>query len=202
MPDDRCKPYASFTQLTRYEREGIDYQRRWLRRASSLLIAAPHGGGIEPGTSELATALAAESHALYLFEGYKGAENQCLHVPSTRFNDPLLDQLLAESQYVAAVHGCRDSRPMVYVGGLHETWLQGAIELLRQAGFPADRDTSRNAGRFPSNLCNRGRQGMGLQFELSLGLRRQMFASLTRAGRQYPTPLLQRFTAALLPLWD
>jgi phage replication-related protein YjqB (UPF0714/DUF867 family) len=201
MPDDRYQPYASFNQLTRYEREGIDYQRRWVRRASPVLIAAPHGGGIEPGTSEVAAALAGESHALYVFEGYKGEENQRLHITSTRFNDPLLDELLGESEYVAAVHGCRDTRPLVYVGGLHELWLQQAIGLLHTAGFPVERDTSRHAGRFPTNLCNRGRQGMGVQFELSLGLRRQMFASLTRPGRQYPTHLLQRFTTALQPLW-
>jgi hypothetical protein len=41
-----------------------------------------------------------------------------------------------------------------------------------------------------------------VQFELSLGLRRQMFASLTRLGRGYPTFLLQRFTDALQPLWS
>jgi phage replication-related protein YjqB (UPF0714/DUF867 family) len=202
MPDDRYQPYASFHQLSRYEREGIDYQRRWARRASPVLIAAPHGGGIEPGTSEVAAALAGESHTLYIFEGYKGEENQRLHIASTRFNDPLLDELLGQSEYVAAVHGCRDHRPLVYVGGLYEVWLRQAIELLRQAGFPAERDTSQHAGRFQTNLCNRGQKRMGVQFELSLGLRRQMFASLTRLGRGYPTFLLQRFTDALQPLWS
>ncbi len=201
MTDDRYQPYASFRQLARYEREGVDYQRRWARRGSPILIAAPHGGGIEPGTSEVAAVVAGKVHALYVFEGYKGEQNQRLHVASTRFDDPLLDNLLEESDYVAAMHGCREAKPLVYVGGLHENWVLQSIDLLRQAGFFAERDESRHAGRFPANLCNRGRRGMGVQFELSRGLRRQMFASLTNKGRQFPTPMLQRFAAALLPLW-
>jgi phage replication-related protein YjqB (UPF0714/DUF867 family) len=201
MSDDRYQPYSSFSQLARYEREGTDYQRYWVRRDSPILIAAPHGGGIEPGTSEVAVALAGESHALYVFEGYKGEENRRLHVASTRFNDPQLDDLLEESQYVAAVHGCREVQPLVYVGGLYEIWVRQAINLLRRAGFSAERDNSHHAGLYPTNLCNRGHSGIGVQFELSRGLRREMFASLTRVGRQYPTILLQRFVGALQPLW-
>jgi phage replication-related protein YjqB (UPF0714/DUF867 family) len=201
MSDDRYQPYSSFSQLARYEREGTDYQRYWVRRDSPILIAAPHGGGIEPGTSEVAVALAGESHALYVFEGYKGEENRRLHVASTRFNDPQLDDLLEESQYVAAVHGCREVQPLVYVGGLYEIWVRQAINLLRRAGFSAERDNSHHAGLYPTNLCNRGHSGIGVQFELSRGLRREMFASLTRTGRQYPTILLQRFVGALQPLW-
>jgi phage replication-related protein YjqB (UPF0714/DUF867 family) len=202
MTDDRYQPYTSFGQLVRYEREGVDYSRRFVQRASPVLIAAPHGGGIEPGTSEVASALAGEAHSLYMFEGFKGEQNQRLHVSSTRFNDPLLDDLLGQSEFVASIHGCRETKPVVYVGGLHENWVQQSINLLRQAGFFAEWDTSRHAGRFPTNLCNRGRKGMGVQFELSRGLRRQMFASLTHRGRQFPTTTLQRFTDALQPLWD
>ena len=201
MSDDHLKPYANFIQLARHEREGVDYQRRWLRRASPILIAAPHGGGIEPGTSEVASALAGERHALYIFEGYRGEQNQRLHVASTRFNDPLLQEMLYKAQYVAAVHGCRDAQSIVYVGGLHDLWVHQAIEQLRRAGFYAERDEGHHAGRFPANLCNRARSGMGVQFELSHGLRRQMFADLTRSGRQSPTLVLQRFAAALQPLW-
>jgi phage replication-related protein YjqB (UPF0714/DUF867 family) len=201
MTDDRYQPYASFAQLARYEREGTDYQRYWARGASRLLIAAPHGGGIEPGTSEVAAALAGGTHALYVFEGYKGEENRRMHVTSTRFNDPQLAILLGESEYVATVHGCREAQPMVFVGGLYENWVHQAIDLLCQAGFSAKHDKSHHAGRLPANLCNRGRRGMGVQFELSRGLRRQMFASLTHTGRQYPSVLLQHFAEALQPLW-
>ncbi|MEJ2598652.1 MAG: poly-gamma-glutamate hydrolase family protein [Anaerolineales bacterium] len=201
MPKDDLQPYNDFNQIARHEREGIDYRRQRVWSASPVLIAAPHGGGIEPGTSEVAIALAGEAHALYLFEGFKGDQNQYLHVASTRFNDPWLDELLQKAQYVAAVHGCRGSQAVTYIGGQHERWRELAIQMLSQAGFSAERDEGHHAGRHPSNLCNRGRSGMGVQFELSLGLRRQMFANLSRPGRESPTPVFHRFASALQPLW-
>lgn len=198
---DDLQPYSDFIQLARNESEGVDYQRHRVWRASPVLIAAPHGGGIEPGTSEVAIALAGEAHALYLFEGFKGDQNKFLHLSSTRFNEPWLDELLQKTQYVAAVHGCRGAQAVAYIGGLHEAWKEQAIQMLRRAGFSAERDEGHHAGRFPSNLCNRGRSGKGVQLELSLGLRRQMFANLTRSGREFPTPVLHRFASALQPLW-
>ena len=39
------------------------------RQGTTCLIMAPHGGKIEKGTSELASAIAATDYSLYLFEG-------------------------------------------------------------------------------------------------------------------------------------
>ena len=47
--------YASYVQLAESEREGQDYSVRVEGdRSSAILVLAPHGGSIEPGTSELA----------------------------------------------------------------------------------------------------------------------------------------------------
>jgi phage replication-related protein YjqB (UPF0714/DUF867 family) len=46
----------------------------------ALAILAPHGGGIEPGTSELAEAVAGEGLSFYAFEGLKRSGNAVLHV--------------------------------------------------------------------------------------------------------------------------
>ena len=35
----------------------------------------PHGGGIEPGTSEVADAIAGEEFSFYAFEGLKSSDN-------------------------------------------------------------------------------------------------------------------------------
>jgi len=37
------------------------------------------------------------------------------------------------------------------------------------------------------NICNRGKSGCGVQLELSNGLRRSFFESLSRSGRQTKT---------------
>ena len=46
--------YTSFAHLSRGEREGRDYRIRWRMGGSGVAIVAPHGGGIERGTSALA----------------------------------------------------------------------------------------------------------------------------------------------------
>ena len=45
--------YRNFTQLSESEREDIDFRIYAVKReGSSTVIVAPHGGAIEPGTSE------------------------------------------------------------------------------------------------------------------------------------------------------
>jgi poly-gamma-glutamate hydrolase-like protein len=60
-------------------------------------LVAPHGGGIEPGTSELADAIAASDLSFYTFEGLKPSGNTDLHITSTRFDEPMCLTLLASS---------------------------------------------------------------------------------------------------------
>ena len=63
--------YHNFNQLLSSEKKNIDFRRRVKQRNSGWLIIAPHGGGIEPGTSELAAAIARFNYSLYTFEGIK-----------------------------------------------------------------------------------------------------------------------------------
>ena len=65
MSEDK---YKDFTQLAANESAGVDYQIR-TRPAGTTLVLAPHGGGIEPGTSELAEAIAASDHSFYILRG-------------------------------------------------------------------------------------------------------------------------------------
>jgi len=52
-------------------------------------------------------------------------------------------------------------------------------------------------GSSPRNLCNRGTSGAGVQLEISLGLRTQLFISLEAAGRRNPTDLFSEFIGTL-----
>ena len=47
--------YPNFATLEQHERAGIDYAVLVRREEPAFAIVAPHGGGIEPGTSEIAT---------------------------------------------------------------------------------------------------------------------------------------------------
>ncbi|SJM30238.1 hypothetical protein BQ8482_130137 [Mesorhizobium delmotii] len=63
--------YMAFADLAAEKTQGVDYDFVVLDRASAVAIVAPHGGLIEYGTSQMATAVAADDFSLYLFEGLK-----------------------------------------------------------------------------------------------------------------------------------
>ncbi|MGA9599177.1 MAG: poly-gamma-glutamate hydrolase family protein [Methylocystis sp.] len=50
--------YNSFAELAAAETEGVHYQIRVIERASKIVVVAPHGGKIEPGSSETAALIA------------------------------------------------------------------------------------------------------------------------------------------------
>ncbi len=49
----------------------LDYLILSRQGTSGIAVMAPHGGGIEPGTSEIANRVAGDEHAYYSFEGLK-----------------------------------------------------------------------------------------------------------------------------------
>ncbi len=189
--------YRNFSELAAHEQEGRDYKRVVWARASEVVIIAPHGGNIEPGTSEIARALAGEEFSLYCFEGLKITNNRPLHITSARFDEPLCVKLVTGANLVVAVHGCRGRDKIAYVGGLNQPLKGQVIQALQRVGFLAEEDdTSRHAGRHKRNICNRGRSRRGLQLEITTALRRAMFIGGLKATRS-PTPLFDRFVTTI-----
>ena len=97
--------YPNFDVLSRSEISGIDYQISVRRAGDAFAIVAPHGGGIEPGTSEIADAIAAGEFSFYAFEGLKSSGNTDLHITSTRFDEPMCLTLIRQSDIVLTLHG-------------------------------------------------------------------------------------------------
>jgi len=69
--------YSNFEELKKKEKEGQDYQIQYRQGRTGIAVIAPHGGGIEPGTSEIADRVAGEDHAFYSFEGWKRQGKDC-----------------------------------------------------------------------------------------------------------------------------
>jgi phage replication-related protein YjqB (UPF0714/DUF867 family) len=185
--------YHGFAELARETQEGRDYQRVVKQCGSGLAIVAPHGGGIEPGTSEIAHALAGCEFALYCFEGLRSRGNEELHIPSHRFDEPRCVSLVGAARTVVAVHGCAGAHHAIYVGGLDCDLRERLIAALRRAGFRAERANGDQAGCYASNICNRGSAGQGAQLEITLGLRLAMFQGLKWQERQITTPVFAAF---------
>ena len=195
--------YPDFAELARRELIDRDWWLRIVERDSPLLILAPHGGGIEPGTSEIAREIAGEDLSLYCFEGIRARGNDRLHITSTRFDEPACLQLLARSRIAVTIHGCANREPIVLVGGRHGELRVRVERALTGAGFTAREENGRHSGDDPANICNRAAAAMGLQLEISRGLRRALFPGLRRHERRQANPALARFaTTVRLALRD
>jgi phage replication-related protein YjqB (UPF0714/DUF867 family) len=190
--------YSNFNQLLACEKDDIDFRRRVKQRSSGWLIIAPHGSGIEPGTSELAAAIARFNHSLYTFEGIKKSDNKTLHITSTQFADPQLLKLLESSKGTIAIHGCSGNEQIAYVGGLQDDIRDKIRAQLSENGIKAIiRFNPSLQGRDKNNICNKNSIGKGVQIELTEGVRSAMFVSLTRAGRKIRTKLFKTFVSTI-----
>ncbi|MDG4797314.1 poly-gamma-glutamate hydrolase family protein [Micromonospora sp. WMMD1082] len=219
-PDDlyqtNSELYASPT-LT----EGVDYARRFRRHGAldddlagvvgfpNTVVIAPHGGGIEVGTSELGLAVAGyhpatltptgATYDYWMFEGLRAANNGELHVTSTGCDDPQAESFCGGARYAVSLHGCTagqlglpDTAQAVAVGGLDavlRTYLRqeyAAIGVLA-LDAPTTPALAALAGVQPRNIVNRTLSQQGAQLELSTPLRNAMFGTNTRAQRRHTT---------------
>lgn len=189
--------YARFEDLRRSE-QGNTFTLRLREGCSDVAVLAPHGGGIEPGTSEIAEAVAGSEHTFYAFEGARPSGNRVLHLASTHFDEPLGLAAARRAGVVITIHGCEGEGEIVHVGGRNASFRERLCHGLREAGFAVDDSpVSRLRGHHPDNLCNQGGRGPGVQLEISRGLRRRMFGSLEPDGRKETTPVLDAFVAAV-----
>jgi phage replication-related protein YjqB (UPF0714/DUF867 family) len=191
-------PYRNFSELAQHEEEGFDYLIRHRSGSSGVLVMAPHAGGIEPGTGDIADALAGSEHAFYCFKGLKKSGNHILHITSNHFDEPRAVRLLGEARWVLTVHGCREAAPLVWVGGRALRQGDTLIKALKGIGISAGRSVDPALrGLQSENICNRGCSGAGVQLEISRGLREMLFSHLFRRRLRHPTPLFDRFTTAV-----
>lgn len=177
--------YTSFAHLEQHETHGRDFRVRAIERPqSSVAILAPHGGGIEVGTSQLAARIARGRHSLFLFEGLRPSwQNRGLHITSHNFDHPRCLDLVSRSVVTLAVHGCK-GESQIYLGGLDDELKALLADRLSAAGFPATIEGHRYQGRNPLNICNRGLRQRGAQIELTRDFRqpaaRKAIAPLVR----------------------
>ncbi|HEY7290162.1 MAG TPA: poly-gamma-glutamate hydrolase family protein [Vicinamibacterales bacterium] len=192
--------YSSFSALSRHEVSGVDYQVLARQARPTFVIVAPHGGGIEPGTSELADAIAASDFSFHALEGLKPRGNTDLHITSTRFDEPMCLALLAQSTVAVTLHGERsdDEADGVLVGGLNDELADRIGGALAREGFDVRTpDDPGLQGLEPDNICNLGTAGAGVQLEVSRSVRKTMFESLTPNGRKHPTERFDAFVKAI-----
>jgi phage replication-related protein YjqB (UPF0714/DUF867 family) len=218
-------PYAFNTDLYADPKltEGIDWARRFriherfddspARTAEGprTVIVAPHGGGIERGTSELCLAVAGYHPAnlpitppagviydYWMFEGIRPDDNKDLHVTSTGCDDLVAISLCAGALGALSLHGFKPEnanppRPpdeqVVFVGGRDDVLRPLLVAALKAVQLPVE-DTGGQGEVGGDDLCNivnRTLRAKGAQLELSEPLRDTMFGRNTRPGRKVTT---------------
>lgn len=182
-----AKTFHSFKDLARAYRENEDYVITCQTlEASCTGIVAPHGGGIETGTSEIARAIAATDFSLYLFEGIRPKDNfRALHLTSHCFDEPQCLAMLAGCDDVVTVHGCAVEGEVVLVGGLDYELARELHEAISKVGIACQIEGHDFPATHLRNVCNRGARNVGVQLEVSLQLRlSEKSASLANAVRK------------------
>ncbi|MBY8865442.1 poly-gamma-glutamate hydrolase family protein [Streptomyces sennicomposti] len=233
-PAAAADQYASNTELyTRTaDREGVDWVRRFRIGAPAQLtdnargtstpvgstaVIAPHGGGIEAGTSELCLAVAGympfdtstdpASAALpdqpqrdyWMFEALANSAAQ--HVTSTHCDDPAALAVCTANLYAVSLHGFDDTAvKKINIGGGDARLRRNLLAAFTKYGLtsPAARPEWNVTvvlagaddpinGDDPANIVNRTRTGGGAQLELSTALRKAMFGDFSGAAGRRTT---------------
>ncbi|MFE6000316.1 poly-gamma-glutamate hydrolase family protein [Streptomyces sp. NPDC056454] len=176
--------YPNYAALAAARQLGVDY--RLVSRTppgSRLIHLAIHGGGIEPGTQEVADYLATSANRFYAFDAMLSSGNEVLHLGSTTFDEPQALTMVELSDYVISWHGTSGDDPVTYVGGLDTEIAARVRGSLEAAGFAVVDPDSGMLSDSLANICNKGARSMGVQLHLSLGLRNSFFEDFSRTGR-------------------
>ena len=174
--------YSTVEDLLARERQHVEIDNR-VEGRSRIAVLAPHAGGIEPFTGEIARAVAGAQHRFYGFAGKAPNGNSRLHIASTRFDEPTLRTVLTGARTAISIHGASgDEDAVTLIGGVNRTLSESIRHYLEQAGFAVMIAPTHLAGNDPRNVVNRVPEG-GVQLELTWRLRDDLRRGLFRKVR-------------------
>ena len=201
--------YASYTALAAAETEGVSYERRQVPVTGATWCSiAIHGGGIEPGSGEVARAVGAGLMNHYEFAGIKTSNNSDLHVTSTNFDEPIAQGIVTSSLRCLSFHGYSGTTGLAEtsIGGLDTVTAARVQTALQNAGFRVITAAQEINGSDPANICNKTTLSAGVQVEMSNALRASFFPNgdLSRANRDsgQRTSAFNAYVAAVRSVFD
>ena len=163
--------YKSYDELKIHEELDKDYRISMSDVGSKITIIAPHGGKIEPRTSDIAKRIAGEQYNYYCFEGIKKEKNGRLHITSHNFDEPNAVDIISRSHSVVAIHAHTGADGIVYLGGLDSTFMNNIAHELITRRIDVSKEHPVFLGSNLDNICNRGKRKKGVQLEISRDLR-------------------------------
>lgn len=196
--------FVTMKELLTYTHEGEDWEIQTCERDSPVLITAVHGGAIERGTTEIAKYLSEIGNfSFYSFKGVRKNKNNELHVTSTHFDEPKLKKIVSEHAQIISIHGCMGEKNEVYIGGRDEALIMRIKQVLNEAGIIIKDAPSHISGKQHDNFVNCGKNGMGVQLELTVNFRKHCFVNKKfnqkdREDRSNWSTYLKEFSEAMI----
>ncbi len=178
--------YRNFEELEKHEKRGGDFDIEKIVRKSGLAVIAIHGGGIEPGTTEIARCIAGENHSFYTFIGRREDRSNFtdLHITSDNFDEPECLELVSKHKKIIAIHGEKSKDDeFVMVGGLDDKLKNKIGRMLTDAGFVLKKTAGNLTGEGPTNVCNLCTSRAGVQLEISKKLRERLTVDQELMGK-------------------
>lgn len=173
---DSTNKYGDFEQLENAETIDEDYTIDMQESDSNILLMAIHGGGIEPGTTEIADYLASENgYSYYSFSGIKQKGNYEMHIASTNFDEPNALEIASNSSVTLSFHGYDSEDKHTYIGGLDKELTETLKSELTDANFSVSDPPKKFAGEEKDNITNRNKNKQGVQIEISTAQREAFF---------------------------
>lgn len=148
-------------------------------RNSNTLIMAIHGGKIEPGTTELADAIACMTYNQYTLMGIKQHGNSDLHVTSKHFREPIAVHMASNAEVLVSVHGCAEG-DTIFVGGRDHRLADCIEEYLGMVGIKAigfDAEDNPWPAQELDNICNMTWRDQGVQLEIPRAVRDRLMGN-------------------------
>lgn len=195
--------YTSMTDLQQDTKEGQDWQIHTHDENNSTIIVAPHGGGIEPGTTEIARSIANKSSSgFYSFSGIRPSNNRQLHVTSTNYDEPKAQEMVQQSLRTVTIHKTKDSASDIYIGGRDDKLKHNIKETLQDKGFNVTIADKNISGNSVHNIANQNKNNAGVQIEISSSFVQRFFESgnINRTSRENTnnwTATMDSFTSAV-----
>jgi len=183
--------YKNFAELAASNVEGTDYEILVKRNDSKILVMSFHGGLIEPGTTELGSAISDYTFDFYTFKALKKGEvdessytSSTLHLTSARFDEPKLSKLTMESDFCLGIHGFGGAEADFCVGGGNSELRKILVQKLSKA-FPDLKSCELCCDPFngvsiknPINKCRL----QGVQIEMSPKVRKMILSDQAFLG--------------------
>lgn len=196
--------YNSMSELEAKTTENNDWEIVTRNLGSQVIIAAIHGGGIEPGTTEIADLTAKKGEYDYFsFKGTKSKGNEDLHVTSRNYDQSVLIEMIKNKTNAVAIHGCDGDGNIIYIGGKDQKLIHEMTKQFEQLNINVEQEPEHISGAHDDNIINCCKTGAGVQLELTPDLRKmcfnnQKYNKKSREDKHNWSQFMDGFTTAIV----